>query len=862
MNNGKNNNNWVILKFGGTSVATLDCWKTIKSIIEQRVDDNLRPVIVCSAISGASNQIEEILSSAANNNDLKPLQELKEKHKLLANALEVDFSILDEPFETLTRLTKGVSLIKEISNKIKAQALATGEIMSTLLGAAYLKRNGIDIEWTDARNHLMALDPENIDDERNYILAVCSSDEDKELKNNFDSINAKVVITQGFIAKNSHGDTVLLGRGGSDVSAAYFAAKLKAKRCEIWTDVPGMYTANPHKVPSAHVLKSLDYDEAQEIASTGAKVLHPKCISPVRKHKIPLNIYCLKKPDIKGTEILFDSSHNEPQLKAISAKNGITVISMETINMWQEVGFLADIFGCFKKYGLSIDLVSTSESNVTVTLDQSANTLDVNRTNALKRDLEKFCQVKIIEQCALVSMVGKNIRTILHELGPVLEVFEEHKIYLLSQAANDLNLTFIVDEEQSDRLVKKLHNQIFANRKDDKLLGKTWEETFDQKDANDNHIFWWQKRKNELLKIAANKTPLYVYNAKSIDEKIESLKGLKNIDRIFYSIKANPHEEILKRVFDAGLSFECVSPGEIKHIMNILPEIDPNRILFTPNFAPKEEYEYALNENVFVTLDNIFPLEKWPEIFKDKEIFVRIDPGEGRGHHKYVHTAGAKAKFGVWPSELGKLLKITSDLNIKVVGLHAHVGSNIHAPDTWSKTAKFMTDILNRFHHLKYMDLGGGLGVIENFGQKSLDMKKVDEYLEQIKSDYPNIELWIEPGRFISAESGVLLAKVTQTKTKGDYNYVGINAGMNTLIRPALYGSHHEIVNLSKLDKAKTHTANIVGPICETGDILGYSRQIAKAEENDIILISTTGAYGKVMSSRYNLREPAEEMFI
>jgi diaminopimelate decarboxylase/aspartate kinase len=243
-------------------------------------------------------------------------------------------------------------------------------------------------------------------------------------------------------------------------------------------------------------------------------------------------------------------------------------------------------------------------------------------------------------------------------------------------------------------------------------------------------------------------------------------------------------------------------------------------------------------------------------------LLLRIDPGEGRGHHKYVHTAGAKAKFGIWPSQLGNVKKLAEKYNVKIIGLHAHVGSNIFKTDTWSNAAQFLCKIGKDFPEVKFIDAGGGLGVVEKPGQSELDIVATNENLKRVKNDFPQFEFWIEPGRFVVANAGVLLAKVTQTKQKGDYFYIGTNAGMNSLIRPALYGAYHQIVNLSRIDEKPNTIANIVGPICESGDILGYAREIVGPNDGDIILIDTVGAYGRVMSSNYNMREPAEEYFL
>jgi len=450
----------------------------------------------------------------------------------------------------------------------------------------------------------------------------------------------------------------------------------------------------------------------------------------------------------------------------------------------------------------------------------------------------------------------------MYRLAPALEVFNEQRIYLIAQAANDLNLTFVVDEEQAERLVAELHEELFQHQDDSASLGASWQDLFEEEKETRKNDEWWVAKKDKLIDLARGKSPLYVYDEETIDERIRQLQSIRSLDKIYYSIKANSNPEILKQVYNSGLNFECVSIGELTYIKDLFSDMDPQRILFTPNFASPEEYKRGFESGVIVTLDNLYPIQKWPEIFKNRDLFVRVDPGTGQGHHKYVKTAGSKSKFGISFTELEELVALVKNCGSRIIGLHSHVGSNIHTPDTWSKTAETLLSLASMFSELKVLDLGGGLGIVERPGQEPLDLKQVDDNLAKIKEKASNYELWIEPGRFVVAEAGVLLAKVTQTKRKGDYFYVGLDVGMNTLIRPALYGSHHEIVNLSRYGERPTTIANIVGPICETGDVLGYSRKIVPSEYGDIFLISTTGAYGRVMSSNYNMRSPAEEVFL
>ena len=338
------------------------------------------------------------------------------------------------------------------------------------------------------------------------------------------------------------------------------------------------------------------------------------------------------------------------------------------------------------------------------------------------------------------------------------------------------------------------------------------------------------------------------------------LLALANIDRVFYAIKANSHPAILQAVEQAGLNFECVSPGEIERVLELFPKLDRKRILFTPNFAPREEYQFGLDTGVWVTLDNLHPIRDWGEMFRGHELFLRLDTGQGRGHHEHVRTAGAHSKFGIPLFELDEVRELASACGASIVGLHAHTGSGILRADNWLEIAQTLIDVAGDFPEVRMLDLGGGLGVPEKPGQHALDMSGLDASIEEIKKAYPDYELWLEPGRYLVAEAGVLLASVTQTKGKGDVRYVGINTGMNSLIRPALYGAYHEIANLSRLDAPAEEVVNVVGPICETGDKLGTDRLLPSCREGDVLLVANVGAYGFVMSSDYNLREPAREV--
>jgi diaminopimelate decarboxylase/aspartate kinase len=304
-----------------------------------------------------------------------------------------------------------------------------------------------------------------------------------------------------------------------------------------------------------------------------------------------------------------------------------------------------------------------------------------------------------------------------------------------------------------------------------------------------------------------------------------------------------------------------VSRGEVEHVIATLKGIDRKRILYTPNFAPRAEYEWAVEQGIWVTLDNLHPLKKWPELFQGRELFVRIDTGHGRGHHDKVRTAGVHSKFGVPLFEVDELERLTQAAGAKVVGLHAHTGSGVFTVDNWQMVGDTLTALTQRFRDVRTVDLGGGLGGRATRSARVM-LSEFGATLAALKSAHPKLALWIEPGRYLVAEAGVLLAQVTQLKGKGEVHYVGVATGMNSLIRPALYGAHHEILNLSRIDDPATEVVNVVGPICESGDQLGVDRLLPPTEEGDILLIATAGAYGRAMSSRYNLRDPAAEFML
>jgi len=268
---------WVVLKFGGTSVSSAANWHNILGVLRERIATGLHPVVVHSALSGVTDRLESLLTAALTGAQAPLLERIDTVHRELARSLGIVPGASFENFMAdLARMAAEVAASREISPRMRARVMAMGELLATSLGASFLNAHGTKAVWVDAREVLRAL-PRHGAEQAGLLSATCDFAPDAALQERWRALD-QVVITQGFIASNSAGDTVLLGRGGSDTSAAYFAAKLAAVRLEIWTDVPGLFSANPRAVPTARLLRALHYDEAQEIASNGAKVLHPRCL--------------------------------------------------------------------------------------------------------------------------------------------------------------------------------------------------------------------------------------------------------------------------------------------------------------------------------------------------------------------------------------------------------------------------------------------------------------------------------------------------------------------------------------------------------------------------------------------------------
>ncbi|MCO4770950.1 MAG: bifunctional aspartate kinase/diaminopimelate decarboxylase [Deltaproteobacteria bacterium] len=865
---------FVVLKFGGTSVATPERWGRIAARVRALLPEH-RVWIVASALSQVSNQLEAAIEQAlAGSEELPALEWIEQRHEELATGIGLDREAM-KPVRTLLtdlgRLLRGIRLTQEASPRLRARVLSFGELASTWLGAAALAHYGVPTQRLDARDLLTARRLTQQDPVSRYLSAVVEP-EVRPARVEPVVGDSQVVITQGFIARDMDGDTVLLGRGGSDTSGSLFAALLNAARLEIWTDVHGCFTTDPRQHPGARLIKRMGYAEARELAAMGAKVLHPRSVGPAAFAGIPIHIRNTGDPHAEGT-IIEAVDAGEPALLAVVKRDGVVLLTISTLEMWGAPGFLARVFAPFEELAISVDLVATSQAAVSVTLDGIPGGVDGSAFAALVERLRTLGTVDVQSPCSVVSIVGRRIRAALHELAPAFAAFREQTVHLVSESSEDMNLSFVVDPSDADALVARLHGLLVPRQGGTELFGPTWEllteahaEAVSKREAA-RPGRWWVERREELLALVEDGQARYVYDLPTVSGRARALRvGVPSVHRIHYAIKANWHPDVLRAVASEGIAMECVSLAEIRHVRETLGDDVP--ILFTPNFCPVEEYAEAFALGAEVTVDGPNVLRAQPGIFSGREIALRVDPGEGLGHHKKVRTAGAHAKFGQPVSDLDALWDATVEVGARVVGLHSHVGSGILDAGAWKRTAETLTSLIEGFPDVRWLDLGGGLGVVERPGQEPLDLTALDRslaaVLDLLRAQWPGRELTLrlEPGRWFVSEGGVLLAPVTQVRAKGAVSFVGVATGMNSLLRPALYGAWHGIHNLTRHGAPDVGYHHVVGPICETGDILGRDRLLPVTEPGDVLIIENAGAYGRVMASRYNLREPASEVVL
>jgi len=363
-------------------------------------------------------------------------------------------------------------------------------------------------------------------------------------------------------------------------------------------------------------------------------------------------------------------------------------------------------------------------------------------------------------------------------------------------------------------------------------------------------------------------TPVYVYNENILRKRCRDLKGLLTYPRftVNFSPKANSNLELIKIVRSEGLKVDAMSPGEI--YVNLLAGYKPEEIFYISNNVSKDELIYAINAGVHISVDSVSQLELFGQINPGGSVAFRINPGIGAGHHEKVMTGGNKTKFGIEMSYIPEVKRILNQYHLKLTGINQHIGSLFMESDAYMASTENILSIARQFDDLEFIDLGGGFGIPyrKQDNQSRLDLKDLgnkltDVILSWVKEYGKQIEFKVEPGRYIVAESSILLGSVNALKTNYNIKYVGTDLGFNVLLRPAMYDSHHDVEVYRKSDKPseKDEHVRIVGNICESGDIIARDRKLPEIFEQDILGIMDSGAYGYSMSSNYNLRlRPAE----
>jgi diaminopimelate decarboxylase/aspartate kinase len=461
----------VVLKFGGSSVASAPRWERIGGILRDRLAAGERPLVVCSAVAGVSDLLDRAADRLDRDEALADVVgEFCVRHRSLAADLEVGVEdLLEGCCEFLDRAAVEARREGRLPPDRRPAILALGELLSTALGVRWLKAQGLRAMRHDARELLQALQPSPAASvEQRYLEARCAYRPDAQARAALDACAADVVITQGFIARDREGDTVLLGRGGSDTAAAYLAAKVGASRLEIWTDVPGLFSCNPHLVPNARFLASMDYDEAEALAGFGAQVLHPRTIHPVREAGIPLCVRWTERPDLAGTCVRGNDAQNGP--KAVVYRTDVCLVTVEKPAGWKPVGVLADVTSCFKANGVPIDFLTSSPSLIHLLVDLSV----AGSRERIPRILERLsagAQARVDHDVASVTVVGKGLPTRIHALAPALEQLAGERVRMLSHCASGLSVTFVIAERAVEGLVRALHTELFETGPDAAL---TW----------------------------------------------------------------------------------------------------------------------------------------------------------------------------------------------------------------------------------------------------------------------------------------------------------------------------------------------------------------------------------------------------
>lgn len=445
---------FVVAKFGGTSVADFDAMNRSADVVLADPDTRL---VVLSASAGVTNLLVALAEGLEASERQAKLEAL---HKIQFDILSRlrDPSVISEEIE---RLLENIITLAEAASLATSTALTDelvshGELMSTLLFVEVLRERNVQSQWFDVRKVLRTSDRFGRAEPDIAAIAELTTQQLAP------RLAEGIVITQGFIGSEAKGRTTTLGRGGSDYTAALLGEALHASRVDIWTDVPGIYTTDPRVVPAAKRIDVIAFEEAAEMATFGAKVLHPATLLPAVRSNIPVFVGSSKDPKAGGT-IVCNTTENPPLFRAIALRRKQTLLTLHSLSMLHSRGFLAEVFSILARHSISVDLVTTSEVNIALTLDTtgSTSTGDTLLTQSLLMELSELCRVEVEEDLALVAIIGNDLSRASGVGKEVFGVMEPFNIRMICYGASSYNLCFLVPGAEAEQVVQKLHHNLF-----------------------------------------------------------------------------------------------------------------------------------------------------------------------------------------------------------------------------------------------------------------------------------------------------------------------------------------------------------------------------------------------------------------
>ncbi len=364
-------------------------------------------------------------------------------------------------------------------------------------------------------------------------------------------------------------------------------------------------------------------------------------------------------------------------------------------------------------------------------------------------------------------------------------------------------------------------------------------------------------------------SPLYVYSERLLRQRSADMRDLVTDPplEVHYSVKANANPALLRIIREEGLLADAMSPGELALLQQA--GYPPQDLFYVPNNVSDAELMLAHQAGVLISFDSLDQLERMGQLAPGSPVALRLNPGIGAGHHAKVITAGENTKFGLMPDQLDQARALAAKYDLSLVGLNQHIGSLFMEPEPYLAAADRFFDLALTIPGLSFVDLGGGFGIPHRklAGEKRLDLAELGRGLAErihrffVRYGRP-IRVKTEPGRYVVAESGVLLGTVHAVKTLGGTTYAGSDLGFNVLARPMLYGSWHDLLvyrNHQRLETDQLQKQTVVGNICETGDVLAEERPLPPLKRGDVLVVLDAGAYGYAMASNYNNRlRPAE----